>query len=90
MNQLLKGLKHLHEKRIIHRDLKPSNIFFKNDSHLVIGDFGLATSLLEEKYLIGKCGTPGYASPELLNLRDKQGLTTASDIFSIGVIFYEL
>ena len=47
MHQLLKGLKALHDKKIIHRDLKPSNVFFKNDQHLVIGDFGLATSLLE-------------------------------------------
>lgn len=56
---------------------------------LVIGDFGLATFMDEEKFLFPKCGTPGYLAPEILNMEkniEKYG--SECDIFSCGVIFF--
>ncbi|CAD8140143.1 unnamed protein product [Paramecium octaurelia] len=93
MRKLLSNLKILHSHRIIHRDLKPDNLMFaiKNDySSLILVDFGLATSELQNKYLFPKCGTPGYVAPEILSSRSGQKYNSRVDIFSAGCIFYKL
>ncbi|CAK83348.1 unnamed protein product (macronuclear) [Paramecium tetraurelia] len=93
MWKLLTNLKILHSHRIIHRDLKPDNLMFarKNDySSLILVDFGLATSELQEKYLFRKCGTPGYVAPEVLSSRNGQKYNCRVDIFSAGCILYRL
>jgi eukaryotic-like serine/threonine-protein kinase len=93
------GVQHAHQKAIIHRDLKPSNILVTEmDGRPVpkIIDFGVAKAL-EQKLTadtlytrIGTLiGTPEYMSPEQASFSD-EGIDTRSDIYSLGIIFYEL
>ena len=89
MLQICRGLEAAHTEGVIHRDLKPQNIMVDATGRAYVMDFGIARSA----YLPGMTqtgaliGTPEYMSPE-------QGrgekLTAQSDLFSLGVIFYEL
>ncbi|CAD8156356.1 unnamed protein product [Paramecium octaurelia] len=94
MQQLLEGVRILHENNIIHRDLKPDNIMFREQNQydtLIIVDFGLSTFTDVSKYQFPKCGTPGYVAPEILNLVDRDiKYDKVCDIFSCGCIFYKL
>lgn len=87
MKDVLSGFRYLAEKGIVHRDIKPANIFFKN-GRCKIADFGFAKKISElkkrESYNVG---TPLYMPPEAL-LSNRYSLQ--SDIFSIGVLFYEM
>ena len=93
------AVQHAHQKGVIHRDLKPSNILvMQRDGEAVpkIIDFGLAkateknfteeTLFTEAGVLIG---TPEYMSPEQAS-RDGRGVDTRTDIYSLGVLLYEL
>ena len=89
------GLCQLRTKNIIHRDLKPDNIMIrrneKKEEECVIIDFGLATVADAKEYLFIRCGTPGFLSPEIANLTNKkEKQTCASDMFSLGCIFYKM
>ena len=87
--QTLRGLSYAHSKGVIHRDLKPSNILLSRDGLVKITDLGLA--LLEGSAIITQpgavVGTPAYISPEAISGR---AITAQSDLFSLGVTFYEL
>ncbi|HYP51375.1 MAG TPA: serine/threonine-protein kinase, partial [Pyrinomonadaceae bacterium] len=83
-----------HRNLIVHRDLKPSNILVNEDGIPKLLDFGISKILSSEfdsldSATITKLGvmTPSYASPEQLR---KESVTTATDIYSLGVILYEL
>jgi serine/threonine protein kinase len=83
-----------HRNLIVHRDLKPSNILVNKDGVPKLLDFGIAKILSPEfeqsdSATVTKLGimTPGYASPEQLQ---NKSVTTATDIYSLGVILYEL
>lgn len=80
-----------HQNLVIHRDLKPSNILITNDGKVNLLDFGIAKLLKTDDDLPTATHnfvfTPEYASPE--QVRGQQ-LTTATDIYSLGVILYEL
>jgi hypothetical protein len=82
---LLEVLDYIHSKDIVHRDLKLENIMMTddNDFNFKIIDFGLASRCLSG--LFGKCGSPGYIAPEIL--QDKS-YNTKVDIFSAGVLVY--
>lgn len=87
LKQIMKGIKYLHQHNIIHRDLKPANILLK-DKQCKLSDFGFAKNVEHENvFLKSIVGTPLYMSPQLLQ---KQKYTNKSDLWSIGLIFYEM
>jgi len=87
--QIADGLAAAHEKGIVHRDIKPENIMIRKDGVVQIMDFGLAkvrgvSRLTKEGSTVG---TAGYMSPEQVQGQDADH---RSDIFSLGVLLYEL
>ncbi|MFA0810958.1 protein kinase domain-containing protein [Microbulbifer epialgicus] len=91
LGQLISALRSLQRLEIVHGDLKPENIMICNDGRLVIVDLGGADGpgLREQLHLSGECapGSKNYAAPEFF-FGDSAG--HRSDIFSLGVIAYEL
>jgi hypothetical protein len=87
ISDICEGLGYCHENNIIHRDLKPSNILFKNGT-VKISDWGLSKVLGESKSTTSQISfSPGYAAPEQIMGTVKDVRT---DIWQVGVIFYEL
>ncbi len=103
IGNILRGLSHIHSQGIVHGDLKPENIFLTYQSHrstsqqnlesasrsqltLKIGDFGSARFISSPSYSRREIGSPTYAAPERFEGHTSQ----ASDLYSAGVILYEL
>lgn len=90
--QVCDAVAYAHRSLVVHRDLKPSNIFVPPDGHPKLLDFGIA-KLLEESVgvdfttTMGQRLTPDYAAPEQVT---GEPTTTATDVYSLGVILYEL
>src|SRR5271169_2648582 len=87
--QICRALEAAHAEGVIHRDLKPQNIMLDKTGRAFVMDFGIARSMLgsgmtQTGALIG---TPDYMSPEQAK---GQALDARSDLFSIGIIFYEM
>lgn len=100
MTHVLSALNYSHAKGVIHRDIKPSNVFLTSEENpirgtngelipkAVIGDFGLSRPLTYCTEVVQtRVGTPGYISPEIILSKPYNFKT---DIFSAGVLFYEL
>lgn len=89
--QVLEAIRYAHENLIIHRDLKPGNIFVDTLGNVKILDFGISKLLEDDSDDITHTGakilTPRFASPEQVKQRN---ITTASDLYSLGVVFYEI
>ena len=72
---------------VIHRDIKPANILLAGEADIKISDFGAALNAASDSTQITGIGSPAYMSPE--QVREQQ-LTYQTDIFSLGVVFYQL
>ena len=87
ISNIILSLKYIHNNNILHRDLKPENLVFDDKGYLHLTDFGISRKIRNRQSILGKSGTPGYLSPEVL-LNKPQNFS--SDFFSLGVICYEL
>src|SRR6476659_5886737 len=87
--QVAEGLAYAHERHIVHRDIKPANIMIVREGLVKITDFGIARMRTNEvKTLTGMIlGSPKYMSPEQVSGKRAD---TRSDIFSLGVVLYEM
>jgi serine/threonine protein kinase len=88
--QAASALREIHGRGILHRDIKPANLMVRSDGAIALADFGIAKRLGGEfnRTRHGELyGTPYYISPEQIG-----GIpaTARSDIYSLGIIFYEM
>jgi len=96
-HDLIKALNFIHERQIIHLDLKPQNIMMKSkkdEFQIKLIDFGLSKRLERGRVKTGFVGTVGFMAPEVANSQyrghERDFATTATDLFSLGVIIYML
>ncbi|MGA2259758.1 MAG: serine/threonine-protein kinase, partial [Thermoguttaceae bacterium] len=92
VRQIADAIGHAHRKGVTHRDIKPSNVLIDDKDQARVTDFGLAKRVECDQQLTAShqiVGTVPYMAPEqVMGSRDRVG--PASDIYSIGVLFYEL
>ena len=87
--ELVSAVEYLHaQMRICHRDLKAENVLLDSHNNIRLIDFGLSTRFTSENpFLSTVCGTPAYASPEMLQGKK---YTASSDVWSLGVLLYAM
>ena len=83
------ALAYAHSQGVLHRDIKPANILLNKNGDIKLSDFGIALTIKEDNETNSNiiAGTPTYMSPEQIK---GESTTTASDIYSMGVVMYEL
>lgn len=86
--QIIGGVSYLHQFNICHRDLKPENLLLDHNNNIKIADFGMAALEVQNKLLETSCGSPHYASPEIVSGKNYHG--APSDIWSCGIILFAL
>ena len=86
--QIISAIEYIHKLGIVHRDLKPENILLDDYKNIKLIDFGLSNLYKEGETLKTACGSPCYASPEMVNGKRYFGL--GSDIWSSGVVLYAM
>ena len=86
--QIINGIEYIHSKGIAHRDLKPENLLIGKNKILKIIDFGLSNYYNGQKRLETPCGSPCYASPEMVKGKTYDGFNI--DIWAIGVILFAM
>lgn len=85
---IINGVSYCHKFNICHRDLKPENILLDKNGKIKIADFGMAALETQQKLLETSCGSPHYASPEIVAGKNYHG--SPSDVWSCGVILFAL
>ena len=87
--QLISVMEYLSELGISHRDIKPENILLdKEHENIKVIDFGLSNYCMGHELLHSSCGSPCYASPEMLSGNPYSGSTT--DLWSAGIVLYSM
>jgi serine/threonine-protein kinase HSL1 (negative regulator of Swe1 kinase) len=86
--QIIHAVHYCHCFNIAHRDLKPENILLDKNKNVKVADFGMAIWESAAGMLETSCGSPHYASPEILNGKRYSG--ASADVWSCGVILYAL
>lgn len=84
----VQALSHIHKNNLLHLDIKPANVLVGQGGVLKLGDFGQAR--LKFDVGDGNEGETQYMAPELLGSADKSPPTSAADIFSLGLMLFEL
>src|SRR6266498_5450729 len=88
LTRIIEGLGHIHDQKIIHRDFHSGNILYENQFDIVISDLGInKSSIKSTNEDNGIYGVISYMAPEILQGKE---YTTASDIYSFGMIMWEL
>jgi eukaryotic-like serine/threonine-protein kinase len=91
--QIAQALAAAHQRSIVHRDIKPENVMVRSDGYVKVLDFGLARQIVlgsqsqSVNRSLGLAGTLNYMSPEQTRA---EAATSASDVFSLGIVLYEL
>ena len=86
-DEILRGLRIVHQHKMLHLDIKPANIFITDDNRAVLIDFGAAREVLsKEGNFVRPMYTPGFAAPEMYRRDTKMGPWT--DIYAIGACIY--
>lgn len=96
-HHVLYGLRDLHKNGKVHRDLKPENVLLKDNGNYALTDFGISgdrNKRMTERNILGKpkqmFGTYAYMPPEQLNKSKDATVLPTTDIFSFGVMMYQL
>lgn len=86
--QIVSAVQYCHSRGIAHRDLKPMNILIDENEHVKVCDFGFCNFIDDNLNLQTICGSPCYICPECIQQKQYDG--QKGDIWSLGVILYEL
>jgi len=91
---ILEAVQYVHKSNVIHRDIKPENLLLRNekdDTDLILSDFGFSKTFYKDGCMTTRCGTPEYVAPEIILLNHRySSYGTKADMWSVGVIAYIL
>lgn len=85
-----KGLKAAHDVNMMHRDIKPQNFFVDNSGNYLLGDLGISKQIRKETSYATLAGSQPYIAPEVWRVSQTRSYTRTSDIYSFGIVLYEL
>lgn len=86
--QILSAVEYCHNYHVAHRDIKPENLLVGQRNNLKLCDFGLSNFLRDGDFLKTSCGSPNYASPEVIS--GEQYCGPEVDVWSMGVVLYAI
>ena len=86
--QIISGIEYLEKLKIVHRDIKLENIIIEDNKNVKIIDFGLSNIYPKNNILFSSCGSPCYASPEMIMGKHYSG--SGTDIWSSGIVLFAM